>query len=186
MLILARNWWSLALRGLAAVLLGIAAFVWPGVTLTAIVFLFGAYAFVDGVLAIGGAIAGEEWQGHRWPLVVEGLLGIAVGLITFFWPGVTALALVLVIATWAVLTGIMEIVAAVRLREAISNEWLMIVSGLVSVIFGGLLFVQPAAGALAITWIIGAYALIFGIALIALAFRLRGWQRTHERQLAPA
>ena len=166
-----RNWWAVALRGVAAVLFGIVAFVWPGVTLGALVLLWGAYAFVDGVSSI--AYAFGAGASYRWLLVIEGLAGIAASLVALIWPGLTALALLYVIAAWAIVTGIFEIVQAIELRKVIDNEWLLGLSGLASVLFGGLLLFSPGAGALAVLWIIGSYAIIFGGLLIALGFRLR-------------
>jgi uncharacterized membrane protein HdeD (DUF308 family) len=172
--ILARNWWAIALRGLFAVLFGVAAFIWPGLTLTVLVILWGAYALVDGVFALVAAFRAAQMKMTWWPLVLDGILGIAAGVVAFAWPGITALALLYLIAVWAILTGIVEIIAAVRLRHVISGEWLMGLAGLLSILVGVILIVAPGAGALAVVWTIGAYALIFGIVLIALGFRLRG------------
>lgn len=170
---LSRNWWTLALRGLAAVVFGILAFIWPGVTVTILVLFFGAYALWDGVFALIGAFRTES--NRRWPLVLEGLVGIAAGLFALFSPGLATLALLYVIGAWALITGIFEIIAAIRLRKEIEGEWLLLISGLLSVLFGFALFIWPAAGALALTWMIGAYAILFGILLIVLGFRLRTW-----------
>jgi uncharacterized membrane protein HdeD (DUF308 family) len=172
----ARYWWLLVLRGVLAVLFGILAWLWPGLTLTALVILFGAYAFVDGLFAVGAALQRIGKQERWWAMLIEGLLGIAVGIVTFFWPGITALALVAIIGAWAVVTGVLEIVAAIQLRQEIDNEWLLGISGLLSVIFGVLVLVFPGAGALSLVWIIAAYAFAFGILFIALGFRMRSWQ----------
>ncbi len=166
-----RYWWAVALRGLAAVLFGIAAFVWPGITLAALVLLFGAYALVDGIFSLLHAFGPET--GFRWPFALGGLAGIAAGITTLVWPGITAIVLLYLIAAWAVVTGILEIVEAVRLRKVIENEWLLGLGGLASVLFGGILAFVPGAGALAMIWLIGAYAVVFGVLLIALGFRLR-------------
>jgi uncharacterized membrane protein HdeD (DUF308 family) len=174
--ILARNWWAIALRGLFAVLFGIAAFVWPGLTLAVLVILWGAYALVDGIFTLVAAFRAAQMKMTWWPLVVEGILGIAAGVVAFAWPAITALALLYLIAAWAILTGLVEIVAAVRLRHVISGEWLMGLAGLLSIIVGVILIAAPGAGALAVVWTIGAYAVVFGIVLIALGFRLRGLQ----------
>lgn len=168
---LSRNWWTLALRGLAAVIFGILAFVWPGVTVTILVLFFGAYVLWDGIFALVAAFRTEG--SRRWPLVLEGLVGIIVGLIAFIWTDVATLSLLLVIGAWAIITGIFEIIAAIRLREEIEGEWLMMISGVLSVLIGIALFIWPAAGVLAVTWMIAAYAILFGILLIALGFRLR-------------
>ena len=175
--VLARNWWALVLRGLFAVLFGIIALAWPGITLGALVLLYGAYALADGVFAIASVMAGRTWGRPWWSLLVEGLVGIAVGIMTFAWPGLTALVLLYLIASWAFVTGIFEIVAAIRLREEIRGEWLLALSGILSVLFGVALVIWPGAGALALIWVIGAYAIAFGVLMIALGFRLRSWSR---------
>src|SRR6266851_5447504 len=169
---LPRRWWLVALRGLAAIVFGILAFIWPGVTLSVLVLLFGVYAIVDGVHALYTAARSGGKQ--IWAPLLEGIVGIVAGLVAFFLPGLTALTLLFVIAAWAILTGITEVIAAVRLRQVIQNEWALILAGVLSVLFGLLLVVQPGAGILAVVWLVGIYAVIFGIALLALAWRLRG------------
>lgn len=170
--VLARNWWAVVLRGVFAVIFGLLALIWPGATLFVLIMLFGAYALVDGVFALIAAfrVAG----GDRWPLLLEGVVGILIGLLTFFWPGVTALVLLSFIAAWAIITGIFEIVAAIRLRREIEGEWALGLAGVASLIFGVLLILFPGAGALSLIWLIGAYAIVFGILLILLGLRLRG------------
>ncbi len=183
MQVLARNWWALALRGLFAILFGVAAFAWPGLTLAALVILFGAYALVDGVFALIAAVRAAEAHARWWLFVLEGLAGIIVGIITFVWPGITALVLLYLIAWWALITGVFEIAAAIRLRKEISREWTLVLGGLASIIFGLLLLYHPGAGALAVVWLIGLYALVFGVLFLMLGFRLRG----HGAQMpAPA
>ena len=175
---LARNWWALVIRGVAGVLFGIGALVWPPAAVAALVLLFGAYALVDGIFNIVAAVHAPR-EGRRWGwLTFSGLIGIATGLITFFFPGITALALVVLIASWSVVTGVAEIVAAIRLRKQIRHEWLWILSGLLSVAFGVLLLVLPAAGAVALAVWIGAYMLVFGALLIGFGLRLRKWRQT--------
>jgi uncharacterized membrane protein HdeD (DUF308 family) len=178
---LAQNWWTLVLRGLAAVIFGILAYIWPDITFTVLVLFFGAYALWDGVFALIGAFrtAGER----RWMLILEGLVGIAAGIVTFIWPGAASLAILTIIAAWAIVTGIFEIIAAIRLREEIEGEWLMLLSGLLSVLFGIALAIWPVAGLIAVTWMIGAYAIVFGILLISLGIRLRNMR---GKTLAPA
>ncbi|HVG97985.1 MAG TPA: DUF308 domain-containing protein [Chloroflexota bacterium] len=171
---LARAWWLVALRGALAIAFAVLAFFWPGVTVTVLLLLFGAYALVDGIFAVGATINAIRTQSRWWPFLVEALLGIGVGAATFLWPGVTALALLYLIAAWAIATGIFEILAAIELRKAIEGEWMLIVAGALSVVFGLLLIFFPGAGALAVLWMIAAYALLFGILLLVLAFRLRG------------
>ena len=171
---LARAWHWIVLRGLFAVLFGIFAFIWPGVTLAVLVLVWGAYAIADGVMALIAAFTMHEQGKPMGSLIIVGILGIAAGLVTFFWPGMTALVLLLFIASWAVLMGVFEIAAAIRLRKHIENEWLLALSGLVSIAFGVLMFLQPGAGALAVMWLIGSFAIFFGIVLIALGFKLKG------------
>ena len=170
---LARNWWAVALRGLAAVLFGLLTIFLPGVTLVTLVLLFGAYVLVDGVF---NAIAAFRSASHHWALLIEGLIGILAGIVTFTWPAMTAIVLLYLIAFWAILTGAFEIVAGIRLRNVIANEWALILMGALSLLFGAFILFAPGAGALAIVLWIGVYALIFGILLLALAFRLRGFR----------
>jgi uncharacterized membrane protein HdeD (DUF308 family) len=175
--LLAANWWSLVIRGVVGILLGIFTFVWPGITLTSLVLLFGAYALIDGAISLAGAMRAAEHH-ERWgALLLEGIAGIVVAAITIAWPGITALVLVYLIAGWAVITGIAEIAAAVRLRRHITGEWLLGMSGVLSVIFGVLIAFAPIAGALVIAVWFGVYALIFGIVLVTLGVRLRSWNR---------
>jgi uncharacterized membrane protein HdeD (DUF308 family) len=183
---LGRNWWALALRGVAAILLGILAFAWPGITLFVLVLFFGAYMLVDGIFAIVAAVRAAGEEDRWWLLLIEGILGVLAGLVAFFWPGLTALALLYFIAAWAIVTGIMEIVAAVRLRQEIEGEWALGLSGLLSVIFGVLLVVLPApAGLLSLVWLIGAYAVATGVLLLILAFRVRS-EASHGASARPS
>jgi uncharacterized membrane protein HdeD (DUF308 family) len=171
---LAKNWWLLLLRGIAAIVFGILAFAWPGITLLSLVILYGAYALVDGVLSIAAAIGGGGGAATpRWWLIVVGLLGIAAGLLTFFWPQITALVLLMFIGAWALIHGVFEIIGAIRLRKEIDNEWMLILSGALSVLFGAAMLIMPGAGALALIWVIGAYSIIFGILFVGFAFRLK-------------
>jgi uncharacterized membrane protein HdeD (DUF308 family) len=183
---LARNWWVLALRGVAGILFGIGAFVWPGATLAALILVFGAYVFVDGIFAVVAGIGMRRQLSLWWLVVVEGLAGIILGVLTFRSPDTTALVLVTLIAAWSIITGIFEIATAVRIRTMIANEWLLILSGVVSIIFGILLIAQPSAGAISIVWLLGAYALLFGILTLMLAFRVRGMRDTLGRQATGA
>jgi uncharacterized membrane protein HdeD (DUF308 family) len=175
----AGNWWALLLRGIAAVLFGLAALFWPGLTLFVLVIFFGAYAFVDGIFAIAAGIRGAG--GRRWLLLAEGVLGVLAGLVAFFWPDITALVLLYVIAAWAIFTGILKVVLAISLRREIENEWLMTLSGVLSVVFGVILAVLPGVGLLSLVWLVGIYAVIFGVALIILGFRVRGHRRESSR-----
>jgi uncharacterized membrane protein HdeD (DUF308 family) len=169
--VLPRHAWAFALRGLAAIAFGILAFAWPGLTLRILVLLFGAYALVDGVMAIVSAIRGKG-GGNVWGLLLEGVLGILAGIVVISWPDISALVLVYFIAAWAVVTGILEIFSAVRLRQLIQDEWAWGISGVLSVIFGLLLISMPQVGALALVWLIGIYAILFGVTLLILAWRL--------------
>jgi len=174
-LVLARNWWSLVIRGILGILLGILAFAWPGVTVRALVLLFGAYALIDGIVNLAGAVravgAHERWGA----LLLEGIIGIAAALVTIFWPAITALALVYVIAAWAIITGIAEIAAAIRLRRHVAGEWLLGIAGVLSIIFGLIIAAVPLVGAVVMAIWFGAYAFIFGLVLLALGLRLRRW-----------
>jgi uncharacterized membrane protein HdeD (DUF308 family) len=170
--LLARHWWLLLLRGLVAIAFGVFAFAWPGVTLASLVLIFGAFSFADGVFALVAALRGGAREPF-WLLVLEGLVGIGIGAVTVFSPGVTALALLFYIAIWAIATGVLEIAGAIALRKEIEREWLLGLSGLASVAFGALLVVSPGAGALAVLWIIGGYALVFGALLVLLSLKVR-------------
>jgi uncharacterized membrane protein HdeD (DUF308 family) len=184
---LARNWWALAIRGAAGIIFGILAFVMPGITLVTLILLFGAYAIIDGIFGLVAAFRGRAAEQPWWWLALEGLVSIGAGIVTFAWPGLTALVLVYVIAVWAVITGVLEIVTAIRLRQEISNEWWLVAGGVISVLFGVLLMAAPGTGALALIFWIGAYAIVFGALLVGLAFRLRHAQdemRTEMRRAA--
>ena len=183
---LARSWWLLALRGVAGILFGIGAFVWPGATLAALVLLFGAYVLVDGVFALIAGISMRRQMNRWWLIALEGVAGIILGVLTFRSPDVTALVLLTFIAVWSIITGVFAIATAVQLRKVIANEWLMILSGVVSIIFGALLVVQPGPGALSIVWLLGAYALLFGILTLMLSFRLRSMRETVGRRVTGA
>jgi uncharacterized membrane protein HdeD (DUF308 family) len=171
--ILSRYWWLTLVRGLIWIFFGIMLFAQPAISLAALTILFGAFVLVDGIGSVVSAIGGRESE-HRWLLLLAGLAGIGVGLLTFVSPGVTALVLLFYIAVWAIATGLLEIVAAIRLRKEIEGEFLLVLSGLVSVAFGVLLMARPGVGALSVIWLIASYAIAFGIILIALAFRTRG------------
>jgi uncharacterized membrane protein HdeD (DUF308 family) len=185
-LTLARNWWALALRGAAAIIFGIIALFWPPAAVAALVAVFGAYALVDGIFNLVAAVrAGRE--GQRWgALVFEGVVSLLVGVLTLFYPGVTALALVLFVGAWCLITGVAEIVAAIKLRRFIEGEWLLALSGILSVAFGILLFISPMIGAIAIAIWIGAYAVVFGALLVGLALRLRSWAAHQQETHIPA
>lgn len=178
---LTRNWWVVLLRGIAGILFGIGTMFAPGISLLVLVLMFGGYALADGILAIVSAIRGggdDRW----WVLLLQGLAGLGAGVVTLLWPGITALALLYVIAAWALVTGGFELAAAIRLRRAINHEWLLALSGIASIALGVLLMMAPGPGALALVLWIGAYALVSGTLLTVLAFRLRSFGRTHGAQ----
>jgi uncharacterized membrane protein HdeD (DUF308 family) len=169
---LTRNWWLILLRGLCAILFGVLTFIWPGVTLFTLVLLYGAFALADGIFALAAAITGNT-PTPRWWLAVVGLLGIAVGAMTFLWPGLTAVVLQVFIACWAIAIGILQIVGAIQLRKEIRDEWLLIAGGALSIVFGFILLTQPGVGALALLYVIGGYAILYGILLVWFSLRLR-------------
>ncbi|KWR91062.1 HdeD family acid-resistance protein [Cupriavidus sp. IDO] len=170
----AKLWWVVALRGLFALAFGICAFFAPIATLAALIIIFGAFAAADGLMALLMAASGKEREtSDRWILALQGLLGLGVGALTWFSPAITALSLLLYIAAWTLATGVLQIIAAVRLRKEIPNEWWLILAGLVSIAFAFLLLWRPLAGALAVLWLIGSWAIVCGILLIGVALRLR-------------
>lgn len=174
---LVRNWRLLVVRGVLAVLFGVMALLWPGLTLLVLVLFFGAYALLDGIAALVSTVSGSHGRDRWWTLLLEGVVGVAAGVITLFWPGITELALLAVIAFWALATGVLEIVAAIRLRREIEGEWILGLAGALSVLFGLLIVVTPRAGALALVWLIAGYAITFGVLMIALGLQLRTWSR---------
>jgi uncharacterized membrane protein HdeD (DUF308 family) len=182
--LLGKNWGWIALRGAAAVLFGVLAFAWPVKALFVLVLFFGAYALVEGISALVMAFRVRDGGRPLWTFVAIGLLGIAAGIVTFLWPGITVLTLVAFIAVWAFFMGIFQIIAAVRLRKEISHEWLLGLSGVLSVIFGAVLLARPVEGLLAVVWVIAAYSVVFGILLLVLAFRLKN--RAAGGAMAPA
>ena len=181
---LARNWWAIVLRGVFAVLFGLGAFFWPGITLVVLVALYGAYLFADGILAVVWALMGRRAGAFPWGVFLAGLASIIAGVLTFLMPGLTALVLLYLIAVWAIVRGIFEIIAAFHLRRELTNEWLLALNGVLSVLFGILLIAAPGAGALAVLWIIGTFAVIVGVVMIMLGFRLKGLQGTAARRPA--
>jgi uncharacterized membrane protein HdeD (DUF308 family) len=179
------NWHWILVRGLAAIAFGIVCFVWPVISVLALVLLWGAYALVDGVGAIVWGVR------SRWSLMVAvGAVSVLAGLVAFVWPGITALALLYLIAVWAVVRGAAEIAAAIRLRRQIENEWLLVLGGIASIVFGVLVAMFPGAGALSVLWLIGLFAIVFGALAVGLSLRLRSLQRTrqlrHEEPLVGA
>ena len=178
---LARHWWTFTVRGVFALLFGILAFVAPGATLTTLVYVFGFYAILNGAFALYAAWNLRSFD-RWWLLLLEGLLSIAAGVIAFVYPAAAALAFLSIIAAWAILVGILQIIAAIRLRQEIENEWSLGLGGLASVIFGVLLVVWPRSGLVAISWIVGIYAIFFGVMLLMLGSRLRGLNKTIQQR----
>jgi uncharacterized membrane protein HdeD (DUF308 family) len=170
--ILVGNWWALALRGVAAIVFALIAFFWPGITATALLLLFGAYALVDGVFALIAGLRAARQHGRSAPLLIEGVLNLLVGIVIFVWPVPALVVFVFLIALWAIVTGIVLIAAGIALIRH-SGEWLLVPAGVLSILLGIILFVQPAAGVVALSWWFGIYALLFGIALLSAAFRIR-------------
>ena len=170
--LITRNWWMLVLRGVCAILFGLLAFTRPGLTLGALILLWGIYAFIDGILAFTAAFSGATGT-PWWVLTLEGLVGVAAAAAAFLIPGITALVLLYIIAAWAIVKGLFEIAAAIQLRKEIDNEAWLGLAGLASVFLGVVLFARPGVGVLAVVWLIGMYAILFGVLLVALGFRVR-------------
>jgi uncharacterized membrane protein HdeD (DUF308 family) len=181
---LSHNWGWMVVRGIAAVCFGVLALLVPGVTIAVLVLLWGAYALADGILSLISAFRIRDRGRPFWALLAVGILGIGAGILTFAWPAITALVLLAFIAGWALFVGVLQIVAAVRLRKSIEHEWLLGISGALSVVFGALMLISPGAGALAVLWMIGAYAIAFGALLIALGFKLRSHTHHHHPRFA--
>jgi uncharacterized membrane protein HdeD (DUF308 family) len=175
--LLAHAWWALAVRGLAAILFGILTLIWPGITLEVLILFFGVYALLDGVLSAVSAFVNRKHDRTWWWLLLSGLAGVVVGVLTFVFPGLTAIMLVYLIAARALIVGVIELAAAVALRREVSNEWLLVLRGIFAILFGLVLAIAPGAGALAMVLMIGVYAIIAGILLLLVAFRLRSWGR---------
>jgi uncharacterized membrane protein HdeD (DUF308 family) len=171
--LLARNWDMFLVRGILAVLFGIATLLMPGITLVVLVVLFGGYALLDGVILSVLAIKDRNINADWWLMLLGGLVSIGAGVVTFVYPGITAISLYYVIAGWAIASGILEVIYAIQFRKVIDGEWMLVLGGILSVVFGGLLVVYPFAGALTVLWLVGVYAIAYGITLTVLAFRLR-------------
>lgn len=184
---LARNWWLVVLRGILAILFGLTAFVWPAITWSVLVFMFGIYTLLGGLAATGTSLSRAKDSPRWWASLLKGVIAIGAAGIALIWPQLTGLIIVFVIAGGAVLTGALEIIAAIHLRHEINNEWLLAVGGIVSISLGVLLFLQPVAGGIAILWTVAAFAVIFGVLLIALGFRIKNQNMPGDRRaLRPA
>ena len=166
-------WWVLLLRGVLAILFGIAAYAWPGMTLVTLLTLFGAFALVDGIFNVFHAFSGRKEDERWWVLLLEGLLGIAIGVITFQAPEVTATVLILYIGFWAMATGVLRIILAVRLRKEIEGEWWMALAGLAGIVFGVFMVARPGAGALAVLWLVAIWAIVGGVCLVIFSFKVK-------------
>ena len=173
--LIAREWWVFLVRGIAAIVFGVLALVWPGPTLMVLVIMFGAYVFVDGITMLVALIRGDPLaRRHAWAVGILGVLGIVAGIATFMWPDATAMTLLYVVAFWAIAMGVFQMLAAIALRREIDGEFWMALGGLFSVVFGGYLIAFPGAGLLSLVWLVGLWAIAFGASSIGLAFRLRG------------
>ena len=179
---LAYNWWTVALRGVLAIVVGLLAFFFPDITLAVLIALFGVFALLEGAFLIISGIRFRHEQKRWWVLILQGIIGIGAGIIAFVAPMATAIALLYLIASWAIISGIIEIVAAIRLRKEMKGEWMLILDGIITILFGLFLVLVPGAGLLAWIWMIGAFKLVSGILLLLLAFRLR----KEEKELSPA
>jgi uncharacterized membrane protein HdeD (DUF308 family) len=178
-----QNWWVIALRGLLAVLFGLAALIWPGPTVLVLVALFAGYAIVDGVFNLGALFLWGAAQQRRWAMILEGIIGIVAGVLALIWPEISVLIFVYLIAVWGVVTGIFEIIASIWLRQKMAGEIFLGLTGVLSLLLGVLLLFQPQAGVVGLAWIIGAYALIFGVLMIVLGFRLRSWGNNMPQEM---
>ena len=171
----ARDWWVYAVRGVAAIIFGTLALVWPGPTLAVLVLMFGAYAFVDGIAMLVALARGDVLaRRHAWATGLTGVFGIVLAIATLLWPGITALTLLYLVAIWAISTGIFEIAAAIEFRREIHGEIWMILGGVLSIVFGSLLVVFPGTGLLSLVWLVGFFAIVFGCSSLGLAYRLHG------------
>ena len=176
--LVSRDWWVYAIRGIAAILFGILALVWPGPTLAVLVLLFGAYAFVDGVTLLVALARGDVLaRRHKWATALMGALGIIASIVALVWPGMTALTLLYLVAIWAISTGFLQIVAAIEFRREIDGEGWMVLGGILSIVFGGLLVAFPGSGLVTLVWMVGFWAELFGFSSLGVAHRLRGIDR---------
>lgn len=179
MSVISGPWWSWLLRGIAAIVFGVLAILWPGLTFLVFVAMFAAYALVDGIIHLWASFHAPQGQ-PRWLLALQGILGVAVAVLTFVWPGITALALLFLIAAWAIVGGVMRIALAIHLRKVIVGEWLLALSGVMSIIFGVLVYLVPVAGVVGVAFMIGFYAILLGVVMVSLAVRLRRFERSTQ------
>jgi len=180
-----QNWWLFAVRGVAAIVFGVLAFAWPGTTLAVLVLLFGAYALVDGITLLVALARGDTFaRSHAWSFGAMGVLGIGIGVVTFFWPSVTALTLLSFVAFWAIAMGVLQMTAAIALRKEIDGEFWLGLGGLVSIAFGILLVVFPGDGLVSLVWLVGAWAIAFGVSSFGVSYRLHEINSVVEHQPA--
>lgn len=172
LIFISKNWWVYVLRGILAIAFGLIALFWPGVTLRVLILLFGVYVFLEGILTTASAVKHHK-ENYWWLLLLEGLTGTVIGVFAFIWPGLTAVVILILIAIWAILTGVVEIALAIQLRKEITGEWILGLAGVFSILVGVLVISRPGAGALAVVWLIGVYAVIFGILMAYLGFKVR-------------
>ena len=170
---LARNWSLMLIRGVCAIGFGVITFVWPGATISAIILLFGAFMLVDGVFLIGAAIKGKKAGYHWWPLLLEGVVGVLIGIYTFMQPAVAGIALLVWVAVWAIVGGVMQVVAAIKLRKLIEGEFWLGLAGVLAIAFGCLLIMRPIVGAVSLVRVLGWFAIFYGVILVLLAFKLK-------------
>lgn len=171
---LVQNWWVLVVRGALAVLFGVLAYAWPGATIASFVFLFGAYTLVDGVASLAAAFRPAPGESRGW-LAVAGILGVLAAIVVFAMPVASAAILFYVVALWAVASGIADVIGAISLRKVVTGEWMLALSGVLSILLGVYMFARPVAGLLGLVWAISLYAIAAGIALILAGFRVRSW-----------
>ena len=177
--VLASNWWTVLLRGIVAILFGLLAIFWPEISISVLVLLFGIFAIADGIFSIISELRRYGERARWWVLVFEGLAGLGIGIVAIIWPQITAVVFIYLVAFWGLITGVLEILAAIRLRNALEGEWILVLTGLLSIALGILFILYPNAGLIAMIWILGIYAILFGILLIALSFKLRDWKNTY-------
>jgi uncharacterized membrane protein HdeD (DUF308 family) len=171
--LVARDWWVFAIRGIAAIVFGVLTFIWPATTLTVLVFMFGAYVLVDGVALLVALVRGDKIaRRHGWAVAIMGILGIVAGIVTFLWPGLTALSLLYLVAVWAIAMGTFQVVAAVALRRELEGEFWMALGGVATIVFGAFLVISPGTGLLSLVWLVGIWSVVFGVSSIGLAYRL--------------
>lgn len=174
---MSKNWWVFILRGILAIMFGLLTIIWPELSLIGLVWAFAAFVFLDGLFQVFSVITRQEDFERWWLILAEGLLGIGFGVLAFFWPEITILALLAMVVAWALLSGVIEIAAAIQLRKTIANEWLLGLTGVLSILAGILMILWPAASAVALAFIIGVYAILFGITMIVLGTRLNRLNR---------